>query len=75
MHFTAGGSRTNKPEALSFTDKVRVLLFGVEIPQPVSNKTYLDLAPTDQLLFIPLSNKKKLDGSRVANAWLSARGL
>ena len=33
-HFTAGGTRTAKPEALSIGDKFRALLLGVTIPRP-----------------------------------------
>lgn len=33
-HFTVGGARTAKPEALSFGAKLHALLFGVTIPRP-----------------------------------------
>jgi len=35
MHFTAQGVRTCKPEDLTLWAKVRVLLFGVNVPRPV----------------------------------------
>jgi alpha-beta hydrolase superfamily lysophospholipase len=44
-HFSTGGARTAKPEALSFSEKVRALLLGVNIPRPENTSTpaFLDL--------------------------------
>lgn len=36
MHFTSGGTRTHKPEALSFLTKSKLIFTGVNIPRPVS---------------------------------------
>lgn len=38
-HFTASGSRTEKPEALSIFGKLKVLFTGVRIPKPVNHVT------------------------------------
>lgn len=42
-HFRYGGSKTRKPELLSFFDKVRVLLMGVTIPKPMNLYTPEDV--------------------------------
>jgi uncharacterized protein len=34
MHFAQGGSRTGKPEKLSFPGKIKVLFSGVNLPRP-----------------------------------------
>jgi alpha-beta hydrolase superfamily lysophospholipase len=38
-HFTAGGARTDKPEALSLWQKMNVLFTGVNIPRPICEET------------------------------------
>jgi uncharacterized protein len=38
-HFVSAGQRTAKPEKLSLTDKIRVILTGVEIPRPDNQTT------------------------------------
>ncbi|NJR40439.1 MAG: hypothetical protein HC781_18415 [Leptolyngbyaceae cyanobacterium CSU_1_4] len=38
-HFVSVGQRTAKPEKLSLTDKIRVILTGVEIPRPENQIT------------------------------------
>ncbi len=35
-HFTAAGSKTASPEALSFVEKIRVGLTGVSLPKPIN---------------------------------------
>ena len=44
LHFTAGNPRTHEPEKLSLGQKVKVLLWGVNIPRPQT-----DAAPADNL--------------------------
>ncbi len=36
MNFTSGGARTDKPEALSFFTKSKLIFSGVNIPRPIS---------------------------------------
>jgi uncharacterized protein len=38
-HFVSAGQQTAKPEKLSLTDKIRVILTGVEIPRPENQVT------------------------------------
>jgi alpha-beta hydrolase superfamily lysophospholipase len=45
MFFTAGGSRTGKPEDLSGLRKARVLMKGVNVPRPESSLKPSDLDP------------------------------
>ena len=45
MHFARGGSRTRQPERLSAMQKVRVLLTGVSLPRPESDRSPSDLDP------------------------------
>ena len=52
MHFTTGGDRTTKPEALSALQKVKVLLVGVNIPRPTGNASLSDLAEDGKVLKI-----------------------
>ncbi len=44
MHFTANGTRTNKPENLSFWAKLKVLIVGVNVPRPISGRPPSDFA-------------------------------
>lgn len=44
MNFTANGTRTNKPENLSFWAKLKVLIIGVNVPRPISGRPPSDLA-------------------------------
>lgn len=68
MHFTEAGTRTDKPENLSFWKKVGVLLAGVNIPRPTSNRPPSDLAPGCRALTIA-----GLD-SVTLSAWYCDRG-
>lgn len=52
MHFTTGGDRTTKPEALSPLQKVKILLLGVNIPRPAGDHTPSDLAADSTILKI-----------------------
>jgi uncharacterized protein len=38
-HFTNGGKRTQKPEALTYPQKLQVLFTGVALPRPVNRQT------------------------------------
>lgn len=39
LHFTQQGKRTERPESLSFLQKVKILLTGVNIPKPLNDST------------------------------------
>ena len=67
-HFSPGGSRTGKPEALSFAARLKVLLVGVNVPRPVSRRSPSDLAQDCQVLSIDGGNGVTL------SAWYCARG-
>jgi uncharacterized protein len=41
-HFVNGGQRTQKPETLTFSQKIQVLFTGVALPRPVNQKTPAD---------------------------------
>jgi len=43
LHFAESGDRTNAPESLSVLHKIKVLIFGVNIPRPVNTGTPSDV--------------------------------
>ncbi|MDY0145130.1 MAG: alpha/beta fold hydrolase [Kiritimatiellia bacterium] len=51
-HYTSGGPRTEKPEALTPLSKFRVLLSGVNLPRPVDERPPTTLAPHVHVLTI-----------------------
>jgi hypothetical protein len=65
MHFTAGSARTQKPEALTLGQKVKVLFCGVEIPRPRTKALPMDLGPATRSLELDCTNGIKL------GAWYS----
>ena len=69
MHFTSDGPRTQKPERLSFLSKLRVLLVGVNVPRPVSDRSSAELSPDCQSLTIPGLNNVTL------SAWYADQGI
>lgn len=68
MHFTTGGARTAKPEALPFATKVKVLLMGVNVPRPVGARSSSELSAGCRLISI-----KCPDGVTLG-AWYSDYG-
>ena len=56
MYFTGGGTRTEKPEKLTFRQRIRVLLTGVNVPRPVSTRQPSDLDPGCRRLAIRGTN-------------------
>ena len=60
MFFTSGSTRTLKPEKLSGGQKVKVLLFGVHVPRPESDRRPADLDPACQRLSIHCPDGVKL---------------
>jgi pimeloyl-ACP methyl ester carboxylesterase len=52
MHFTSNGTRTRKPEDLSFWTKIRVIINGVNVPRPISQGTPSELAHGSRTLLI-----------------------
>jgi len=53
MHFTRGGSRTQKPEQLTWDQRAKVLLVGVDLPRPESDRQPSELDPNCKRLSIP----------------------
>lgn len=68
MHFTFGGTRTEKPEQLPFVRKLKVLLLGVNVPRPSSARQPSELDPDCRSL--PIDGP---DGITLA-AWYCDRG-
>lgn len=69
MSLTAGGSRTLKPEKLSWAERAKVLCLGVTVPRPVSTRSPEELAPDCQRLPI----QRPFDCVRLG-AWYVDRG-
>jgi len=67
MHFTKGGSRTRKPEALAFWEKAGVLLVGVNIPRPEGTAVPSDVGLPFENLSIPSRNGVRLAAWYVPN--------
>jgi len=61
MNFTASGLRTIKPENLSLWGKVRTIIFGVNIPRPLSNGNPSDLARGCRILYVNGGEDTKLE--------------
>ena len=62
LHFTNGGKRTEKPEALSFLQKAKVLLSGVNIPRPHGQATPADVGLDFKAIRIDYRNGVQLGG-------------
>ncbi|MEI6149626.1 MAG: alpha/beta fold hydrolase, partial [bacterium] len=60
MRSTTGGSRTSKPEKLTWGQKARVLLMGVNVPRPRSDLQPSDLDPECRRLSIRCPDGVKL---------------
>ena len=67
LHYTTGGARTEKPEALNVFAKTRVLFTGVNLPRPQSDLPPSALAPDAQALTIDAPDGVKL------SAWYAKR--
>ena len=68
MRFSTGGTRTSKPEDLSFPDKCRTLIMGVNVPRPVSELSPSALDPECRDISI------RCPGGVVLGAWYCDRG-
>ena len=68
LHFTEGGARTEQPEELSIGGKIGVLLSGVNIPKPQSERVVTDLDTAAQVVTI------EGDGGVVLESWVCDRG-
>ena len=60
LHFTNGGQRTDKPEALSFLQKAKVLLAGVNVPRPHGQTTPAEVGLDFQSVRISCQNGVQL---------------
>ena len=56
MYFTSGGTRTEKPEKLTLGQRAKVLLTGVNVPRPASNRQPPELDPECRRLAIHGTN-------------------
>ena len=59
-HFSQGGARTDKPEMLSFTDRLKVLVTGVNLPRPATRRSPDALAPDCKELVISEGDSLRL---------------
>jgi pimeloyl-ACP methyl ester carboxylesterase len=62
LHYSTGGSRTVKPEALSLFQKTRTLLVGVNVPRPSSPRTPADVRLAFERIRIPAPDGIRLGG-------------
>jgi len=60
MHFSTGNPRTARPERLTFSQKVHVLLHGINLPRPIAHRPPTDLDPATRKLQIECANGIKL---------------
>lgn len=60
MHFTTDTARTDKPESLSVTQKIKVLFCGVDLPRPRSSLSPDKVGPACRAVTIPGTNGIKL---------------
>ncbi|MEI8064548.1 MAG: alpha/beta fold hydrolase [Verrucomicrobiota bacterium] len=60
MHFTAGNPRTNEPEKLSVGQRIKALLWGVNIPRPETTALPAVLGPATQSLQLECINGMEL---------------
>lgn len=68
MHYTSGGPRTETPEALAPLSKLRVVVFGVNLPRPVDERPPAALAPHAHVLTIAVP------GGITLSAWYAKTG-
>ena len=59
-HFVAGGSRTARPETLSFGRKLKTLLCGVDLPRPRTTLSPASLGPACRALAFDGANGVRL---------------
>ena len=67
-HYTDGSSRTGKPEHLSALDTLKVLVSGVRVARPVSDRNPSELDPSCEALTLAAA-----DGGSLS-VWLCERG-
>lgn len=67
LHYAAGGIRTVSPEELSPLAKLRVLLSGVSLPRPATERPPSALAPDARAVEIPVP------GGITLSAWYAGR--
>ena len=68
MHFTTGNPRTHEPEKLSVGQKVKVLLWGVNIPRPETMALPTALGPATKNLRLKCVNGMELGAWYCAGA-------
>jgi dipeptidyl aminopeptidase/acylaminoacyl peptidase len=60
-HYVAEGERTAKPEKLSFLDKLKLLVTGVQVPRPTNQTTPASEGLPFQTYRIPLNTQESLE--------------
>jgi pimeloyl-ACP methyl ester carboxylesterase len=68
LHFSPGGNKTGKAEQLSTTEKILVLVNGVNLPRPHTDVSPTVLGPSARAVTIPCSGGIKL------GAWFCPSG-
>jgi len=61
-HYSTGNPRTDKPEALSLSQKIKVVICGVNFPRPCNALRPDSVAPACRAITIPGTNGIKLGG-------------
>src|SRR5579883_879461 len=64
-HFTGGGERTRKPEALSPGEKLRALFTGVHVPRPTNEATPASCGLPFETLRFPSTGGVELEAWRI----------
>jgi hypothetical protein len=59
-HFVAAGPATEKPEKLSFGQKLNILFFGIDLPRPRTTLLPAKLGPACRSVIIPGTNGVRL---------------
>lgn len=71
-HFVEAGEHTKKPEKLSLSEKLKVVLVGRQLPRPINSRTPRDETLTYETHSISLSNEEHLEAWFLLSA---ARGI
>jgi alpha-beta hydrolase superfamily lysophospholipase len=72
-HFVSGGERTQKPESLTFSRKLQVLLAGVTMPRPVNRQTPSDFDLSFETVTLTNSRGIRLEAWRIPQP--SSKGM
>jgi dipeptidyl aminopeptidase/acylaminoacyl peptidase len=62
LRFSSAGEKTGKPETLSVSQKLKVLLNGVDLPRPRTSVSVEALGPDARSVRIPVAESVQLGG-------------